>query len=294
MNRRSLCLASVLSPLAFSLSAGATEESSSEPFLRYDLRLSGREARRCLLLVPRAARGAIPLLIALHGQGEAGSERLAMIAWSERYGLLSAHERLLHPPIAPTQPKLGYFTDESLSALNRSLQRRPFQPIAVACPVTPKPWGADGPNVIARYADWLEQVLLPAVREKIPVGALGLDGCSMGGNVGLKVFLRRPATYQSFGMVQGAVKRANAPRYAKDLANAIWRCGPVPIHLLTSTYDVYRHAHEILAEQLQQLEVPNTLVVPEGHHNQSWLREIGSLLMLLWHSRILHGFPVRP
>ena len=78
--------------------------------------------------------------------------------------------------------------------------------MAFVCPVTPNP--ASFPSrekAIDRYAAWLEEVLLPAVRKELPEAKVfGIDGCSMGGLLALEVFLRRPTLFQSFGMVQAA------------------------------------------------------------------------------------------
>jgi hypothetical protein len=89
--------------------------------------------------------------------------------------------------------------------------------------------------------------------------------------------------------VQGAFSVAGANRYAQRIADAFARVGPRPVHLESSSGDPYRKPNEALSRRLHALGVPNTLRIPPGPHNQPWLREIGTLEMLLWHDRHLVG-----
>jgi enterochelin esterase-like enzyme len=163
--------------------------------------------------------------------------------------------------------------------------------MVIACPVTPNPWKLDGAWTLDRYADWLTKTLLPAVRERAPVidgrAAVGLDGCSLGGYVGLEVFLRKPEAFGTLGVVQPAISVGGAAQYARRIADAITRAGPCPVHVETSTGDPYRNASEELARQCLRLGVACELRVIPGPHDQSWLREIGTAEMVLWHDRKL-------
>lgn len=278
---------------------GAAESPSTE-LERIDLGLDGdrRIARRAMLLVPKhlPAGTKLPLLVLLHGLGETGNELLGIHAWADRYGLAKAYERLRHPPLSRTLPKQRYLTDAHLAELNQSLSRRPFSGVVMACPVTPNPHAVPpAARTLDRYADWIADTLLPAVRQRAPVldGAAhtGLDGCSLGGYVGLEVFLRRPELFGTLGGVQAAMGSAAARRYARRIAGAIQRVGPRPIHVETSTGDPFRKANKLLATELDRLGVPNVFQQLPGPHNQPFLREIGTLEMLLWHDRQLrpHG-----
>jgi predicted esterase len=251
-------------------------------------------ARRALLLRPRVASPASAqrLLILLHGLGETRSEELGLIAWSKLYGLLNTYERLLHPPVARTLPKARYLTDARLQEVNRELSERPFTGFCVVCPITPNPQRLPpAAQTLDRYAAWLANELLPAVRKRLPKPAdrlhVGLDGCSMGGYVALEVFLRKPELFGTFGGVQSAFGSGAAPRYAERLSEALKRVGKRPIHLETSTEDPYRRANEHLSRALEAQRVENQLRVVPGPHNQPWLREIGTLEMLLFHDRNL-------
>jgi enterochelin esterase-like enzyme len=275
--------------------AAATVPQSAD-LHEHELHLEGEPAlaRRALLLVPRkpARAGKLPLLVLLHGLGETGNEALGLRAWADRYGLIRAYERLCHPPLARTLPTQPYLSDERLRELNGELARRPFGSLAIVCPVTPNPH-RPGPasRTLDRYAAWLADVLLPAVRARVPIAdgpnAIGLDGCSLGGYVGLEVFLRRPELFGTFGSVQGAFGLAGVPRYAERIAEVVARVGPRRIHLETSSQDPYRRPNQALARRLEGLGIPNTLLVGLGPHDQPWLREVGTVEMLLWQQRQL-------
>lgn len=296
MQRRrflALGVASALGASAFGRSAFAWTTQTSE-LDAIDLRLPGaaRIARRALVLVPRARRAGAryPLLVLLHGLGETGNEELGIHAWSERYGLLAAYHRLRHPPLVRTLRRARYLTDRHLAELNASLRRAPFRDMVIACPVTPNPYRArSASRLLDRYADWIAGVLLPAVRQRAPAALDGahtaLDGCSLGGYVGLEVFLRKPELFGALGGVQAAISVAAARRYAARLAETIRRVGPRALHVETSTGDPYRKANAALSKRLSELGVPNTLSVLPGPHDQPFLREAGTLEMLLWHDR---------
>ncbi len=268
----------------------------SEDLEIHDLVLSGdpKIARRSLLLMPKhLPKGTrVPLLILLHGLGETGNELLGIHAWGERYGLVSSYERLRRAPVERVFPKLRYLTDEHQARLNKSLEKKPFAGLCLVCPVTPNPYKV-GPaeRTLDRYTEWIADTLLPAVRERAPVltdpRSTGLDGCSLGGYVGVEVFLRRPELFGSFGGIQSAFGVPLAQNYADRIAAAIRRVGPRAIRVATSSGDPYRRANEALSQRLDELGVPNVLSVLPGPHNQPWLREIGTLELLRFHDRQL-------
>ncbi|HEY6560748.1 MAG TPA: alpha/beta hydrolase-fold protein [Polyangiaceae bacterium] len=270
--------------------------STSRALVEEELELPGdpKLARRALLLRPRVAPEATAqrVLVLLHGLGETRSEALGLIAWSKLYGLASTYERLASPPLTRTLPKARYLTDARLAELNRDLRERPFAGFWLVCPTTPNPQRLPpAERTLTRYADWLRDSLLPAVRKRLPKPAqplhVGLDGCSMGGYVALEVFLRKPEIFGTFGGVQSAFGAGAASRYAERIGAALKRAGPRAIHLETSTGDPYRRANEHLSRKLTALGIQNQLRVIPGPHDQAWLREIGTLEMLLFHDRNL-------
>jgi pimeloyl-ACP methyl ester carboxylesterase len=135
--------------------------------------------------------------------------------------------------------------------------------------------------------------MLPRVRKELNVGQgplrVGLDGCSLGGYVALELFLLRPNAFASLGVVQPAIGQGSAARYAERLAQAISVAGPRPLHIETSSLDPYRLPSKSLSDELTQLGVPNQFRLSKGPHNQPWLREVGTLEMLLWHDRQLEN-----
>jgi enterochelin esterase-like enzyme len=294
MDRRAFLGASAAVLALPGLGRAATPESAD--FIQKDLVLGGdkRIARRSLVLIPKhAPKGEkLRVLVLLHGLGETGNEMLGIHAWGERYGLVSCYERLRRPPVARVQPKQKWFTDETLASVNADLAKRPFRGMVLVCPVTPNP-SKVGPaaKTLDRYAEWIEKTLLPAVYDEATCAKgpanTGLDGCSLGGYVGMEVFLRKPELFGTFGGVQAAFNVPSGIRYAEQLKKAIDRVGARKIHVETSSQDPFKKANQALAKRLRELGVDPTLSVIPGPHNQPWLKEIGTLDMLLWHDRQL-------
>lgn len=295
MQRRAFLALGSLAACAFSARAGADTPSSAE-LVQHDLLLPGdkRIARRALVLAPShvPAGTKLPVLVLLHGLGETGNEQLGLHAWGDKYGLVRCYERLLHPPVERLFPKQPWLTDEHRARINAELGKRPFRGLVLVCPVTPNPHKV-GPaaRTLDRYADWIEGTLLPETHKRVPclqgAKSTGLDGCSLGGYVGMEVFLRKPKLFGTFGGVQAAFNVPSAMQYAKRLAEAVKQVGKRSFHIETSSQDPFRKANEALAKKLGELGVPADLSVIPGPHNQPWLREVGTLQMLHWHDRHL-------
>ncbi len=300
LTRRDLLLGAgaAFAPLSIA-SQSQAETPASELLDIHDLKLPGdsRLARRALVLTPKPLPAhPLPLLVLLHGLGETGNELLGIHAWGERYGLVTSYERLRRAPIARTLSKLRYLTDTRLEELNQSLAGRAFRDLILVCPVTPNPYKLQpAARTLDRYADWIESTLLPAVRKQFPASPhflhTGLDGCSLGGYVGMEVFLRKPMLFGSYGGVQSAYGVPQGRLYAERIAELIGDYGPRALHFETSSGDPYLQANRALSQRLTKLGVPHVLREAPGPHNQPWLREIGTLEMLLWHSRQLELRP---
>jgi pimeloyl-ACP methyl ester carboxylesterase len=248
-----------------------------------------RLARRCRLLVPRDGSTPRRVLVLLHGLGETKSEALGIGAWSERYGLCEAHARLRRPPVRRLLEDAVYLTDARLQELDRELEREPFRGLAVACPFTPNVFRA-GPTaqVLDRYAAWLVEQVVPELERELGVRApaVGLDGVSLGGYVALEVFLRRPEAFASVGSLQAAIRPDAAEAYAARFSRAFAERRK-PVRVATSGWDSGRAANEKLVACLAKRNIPATLSVPPGPHDQRFLREAGTLELLLWHDRAL-------
>lgn len=260
----------------------------------HDLALPGdkRFGQRMTLLVPPPSRRVEPvrLLVLLHGLGETGDPRAGAHAWVERYGLGDAYRRLMSPPVQRTS-KLPYWPEGRIAQINAALAARPWRPPVVACPVTPDVYRAPSREaMLDGYADWLVDVVLPHARSVAGLGSnpahTSLDGCSLGGYVGIEVLLRKPAHFGAWGSVQGALGAHRVARYAARLAELSRGRGPLPIHLETSEQDVFLEVNRELSRALHAQGLAHDWLVGRGPHNQPWLREAGTLEMLLWHGQL--------
>lgn len=271
---------------------------AGEPNPHYDLHDilvagSRRVGKRLTLLVPKhLPKGQrVGLLVLLHGLGETGDQKLGAWAWMDRYGLGRAYERLRTPPIQPIG-RHPYWPKGRLAELNASLAARPFRGMAIACPYTPNVYQAPSRKAILdEYADWLVGTVLPRARKVAPIRSdsahTSLDGCSLGGYVGIEVFLRQPEHFGAWGGVQAALGQHRVVRYAQQMAETVARVGPRAIHVETSSQDVFHDVNVQFSRALGKHGVPHDLLVGQGPHNQPWLREAGTLEMLLWHDRQL-------
>ncbi len=254
---------------------------------------AGGLVRRALALVPtHLAPGArVGTLVLLHGLGEARQgPKAGAYAWLERYGLGQAYARLRRPPVASVLPRHD-LTPARAGEINAELAGLPFRGLVLVCPAIPDVWAAGNvPATLEALAEFFAGPLLERVAREVPEargagGSVGLDGCSLGGFVALEAALRRPGPWASVGVVQPAVGAAQAVRYAEGLAAA----GPRrPVHVETSRGDPYLGASRRLADELSKRGVPCDLSISPGPHDQPFLRDVGSLEMLLWHDRRLN------
>jgi pimeloyl-ACP methyl ester carboxylesterase len=243
------------------------------------------------VLTPRRiAKGErLPVLVLLHGLGETWDEKLGVRAWSERYGLVSSDARLRHAPLTLPLPS-RYLSSERVDGVNAELAKKPYRGAILVCPFTPNIHKLPSePVALDQYAEWIVRTLLPAVRETTParddVASTAIDGCSLGGYMALEVFLRKPEVFGAVGGVQPAMGERIAALYAQLIRHAIDRVGARAIHVETSCWDPELKGHEAFSRRLKVLAVPHDYDVLPGGHDQIFLRERGTLEMLLWHDR---------
>ena len=171
---------------------------------------------RVVVLIPeREADARLPVLVAMHGRGEAlkGPE-LGARGWVDDYTLPTTVERLHRPPI--TLEDLHGFADEArLARLNSSLAERPYQGLIVVCPYTPDVLPADESIdkalPLARFV--VETVLPRAYRETPAIGTpqtTGIDGVSLGGRAALGIGLLRPTAFGVVASLQAALRSDNS------------------------------------------------------------------------------------
>lgn len=106
-----------------------------------------------------------------------------------------------------------------------------------------------------------------------------------------EVFLRRPDLFAAWGGVQSAFGAHRAAGYADRIEKALASQAPrsIRLHLETSLGDPFREGNERLSTLLTKMGIANDLQVLPGPHDQPWLRESGTLEMLLWHDRMRPG-----
>jgi predicted esterase len=294
-----IALSSVRSVRAENPGAAAVAQSRTPPdFTVLDLEVEGDKklATRFTLFVPNhlARDERVPLLVLLHGLGETSDSSTGVYAWVERYGLGTAYARLRRPPVTRSTRAADLFPDARFAEINAALAAQPFRGMAVACPFTPNVARLPNPEAaLDAYAAWVCDVVVPRARKEAPVfpdaAHTALDGVSLGGYVGIEVFLRRPEVFAAWGGVQSGFGVGRVPAYADKLAAVLGKAARTSIHLETSEADPFREANTALAAALGRKGVPNDFVVLPGMHDQVFLREAGTIEMLLWHDRRLRG-----
>jgi iron(III)-salmochelin esterase len=236
----------------------------------------------------------LPLLIALHGRGEAlkGPERGAR-GWLDDYALARASARLQRPPLTP-QDFEGFVAPERLAALNAALAKEPFEGVAVACPFLPDMFSADEPFAgAAPYGSFLIDVLLPRLRAEFPLlatrEATGIDGVSLGGRAAIAVGLMRPDVFRTVAGVQPALTPANMSELNRRARSALERYPDLVLRVLTSSEDHYLQVLEGVHRSFDAVKVSHHFSVVVGPHSYAFNRGPGSLEMLVFHDRVLRG-----
>ena len=248
------------------------------------------EGQRAQLLVPDAP-ASTPLLIALHGRGEAGRGLdIGAGAWPSEYALDRLHRRLLAPPLTGVDLQ-DMFSASRLARLNDSLAAMPYKGLSVACPATPllgdrSVEGAQG------YARFLIETLLPRMRKETGStadrAATGIDGVSMGGRIALFVGLTHPEIFGVVGALQPAISVEEAPLIS-ELARAANQKANVVLRLVSSDADPFLPAVRAASERLARDGVIHELLVVPGTHGYEFNRGPGGAEMLLWHERVQRG-----
>ncbi len=253
---------------------------------------NGLEAQRALVYVPEGS-ASWPVLIALHGRGEAGRGlRAGAYGWRDEYDLGKALDRL----------KTGHLDSDDaghmlsagrLEALNKSLASKPWGGLIVACPYTPVPTGR-APSDAAPFARFLTEVLVPKIGElrgaPIKREETGIDGVSMGGRYALQIGLGVSSAFASVGGLQPAIQVGEADAFA-DLAAQTVAKSPTTIRLVSSEGDPFLEATRALAAALAARKVASSVVVTQGPHDYVWNQGPGSIELALHHERVLRGLP---
>jgi enterochelin esterase-like enzyme len=247
---------------------------------------------RAVLLIPSWASKArrLPLVVALHGRGEALKGPLeGPWGWARDYALVRACDRVSQPPLTSRDFE-GFVSTRDLAEKNRSLAERPYGGVVVACPWVPD-LDMEALGEAEAYGRWLVQSFLPLVRGEAPVvdtpEATGVDGISLGGFVALVTGLRNPASFGAASGLQPALHHARAQEWV-DLARVARTKNPrLALRLLTSDGDVFRAPTTAISEAWRAAAVPHDFSVVVGPHDYPFNRGPGSIELLTWHDRIL-------
>ncbi len=257
------------------------------------------EGERAFLLDPwpsatspgRPNPAARPLLVALHGRGEAGRGLdVGAAAWPNDYQLDRLHRRLLAPPLN-AHDLLEMTSAERLGKLNATLATAPYRGLGVACPYTPH---LDDPSVEGSrpFGRFVVDQLLPELRRRTGSQAdrraTGIDGVSMGGRLALLVGLTHPETFGVVGALQPAIRVEEAGLIA-ELARAAMAKAPVKLRLVTSEEDYFLAAVRAASERLRAEGIDHELLVIPGTHGYDFNRGPGGADMLVWHERLQRG-----
>lgn len=233
----------------------------------------------------------LPVLIALHGRGEANKgPALGVMGWPRDYELLRAIERICAPPLTEADYQ-GFFDRARLEATNTSLVANPFKGLIVVCPYLPD---VDLHKAVAPardYARYLLEGVLPRVRAELPAlssaAATGIDGVSLGGAISLRVGTTRAESFGAVGSLQAALSDDQIPEFTK-LASAARSQNPhLKLRLLTSSDDYFRAAIGHLSGAWKQAGISHEFVEVPGPHDYPFNRGPGAIEMLLWHDRML-------
>ena len=252
---------------------------------------------RVVVLIPEREAGArLPVLVALHGRGEAlkGPE-LGARGWVDDYTLPATAQRLRRPPIT-LDDLHGYADDVRLARLNASLAQRPYQGLIVVCPYTPDVLPADESIdkalPLARFV--VETVLPRAYKETPAIGTpetTGVDGVSLGGRAALGIGLLQPNAFAVVASLQAAVRSDNSADILRRAREAKAQKPDLFVRLLTSSDDYFLKANQLLAAELTAAGIRTELVTIPGPHDYEFNRGPGGYEMLMFHDRVLRGQP---
>ncbi len=231
-----------------------------------------------------------PVLIALHGRGEAVKAPAdGAMGWPRDYAMVRAIDRLRAPPLTP-QDYEGFVDPARMASLNASLAAQPLRGVIVVCPHLPDVKPATTGDVTA-YSRFLLDVLLPRVRRETPAlsapESTGIDGVSLGGVVALRIGLASPGAFGAVGGIQPAVQEGQNPEWTALAQSARARRAGLALRLLTSHDDYFHDGIVGISRAWRAAGVAHEFADVPGPHDYVFNRGPGSIELLSWHDRVL-------
>ena len=232
----------------------------------------------------------LPVLIALHGRGEANKgPALGVMGWPRDYALLRAIERLCAPPLTGVDYE-GFFDPARLADTNTSLASNPFKGLIVVCPYLPD-FDLHKPVPVKDYGRYLLETVMPRVRAELPAlpaaAATGIDGVSLGGAAALRIGLGAPEAFGAVGSLQAALGEDQVNEMTDLARSARARNPSLKLRLLTSTDDYFRGAIAHTSSAWKSAGIEHDYADVPGPHDYPFNRGPGAIEMLLWHDRML-------
>lgn len=231
-----------------------------------------------------------PLVVALHGRGEAlKGPHDGSLGWAHDYALGHAVSRVSNPPIGEDDVE-GFVNAQRLAFYNRQLAEHPFGGLVVLCPYVPdiNLFNHEG---LADYARYVADVLVPRARRELPVFATpestGIDGVSLGGAIALRTGFARTDTFGAVGALQPAVTDDQRQEWVELARAARAKRHDLPLRLTTSHDDVYHDVITRLSQALESAAVAHDFADIPGPHDYPFNRGPGAIELLLWHDRVL-------
>lgn len=248
-------------------------------------------ADRAAVIVPSdpPAGARFPVLVALHGRGEAlKPPALGALGWPRDYELVRAIDRVSRPPLTKSDYE-GFVDPQRLAATNAALGAHPYEGLIVVCPHVPD-MGPNEAESVKLVSKLTIDTILPRVRRELPAtDATGIDGVSMGGALALRVGLAHPDTFAAVGALQAAIAEEHAQELTELARAALVKRPNLVLRLVTSHEDVFRNAIAALSSSWKAAHVPHDFADLPGPHDYVFNRGPGSIELVTWYDRTLRA-----
>ncbi|MFO0613682.1 MAG: alpha/beta hydrolase-fold protein [Polyangiaceae bacterium] len=252
------------------------------------------DGQRALVLT--GAEPPPPIVVALHGRGEAGRGLAAGArGWRDDYALDAMIARFAAGAIT-RDDVFGWLDAARVETINRSLSARAFRGLAIVTPYCPVPSGS-GESAYEPFGRFVTSDLLERARRELGVessarASTGIDGVSMGGRYALEIGFGFSEVFGAVGALQPAIRESEAERFADLAVAAAKKSGPQSIRLVTSGEDPFLEPTRALARELTSRSIACQLLVTGGPHDYAWNKGPGAAELLVFHERVLRGLPL--